>query len=235
MLEATQVSRRYGWRWALQGVDFALGRGQRVAILGANGSGKTTLLRVLAGLLRPTEGEVHFDGAPLSSSNRGRIGLLSHDPFLYPALTLKENLEYFGKLYHLSVDAIEKRKDHLTDILGLRERLNDPVRILSQGLRQRASMARAMLHEPDVLLLDEPFAGLDPGAAERLESTLVDLAGKERGEGRSLLLTTHDVSRALALSDEVAVLATGKVVIRRKTQEVSTEELTQAVEQGAGK
>ncbi len=234
MLAAVRLSRRYGWRWALEDVDLTLERGRRLAILGANGSGKTTLLRILAGLLRPTKGEVKLDGMPISASNRSRIGLLSHDPLLYPALTLRENLEYFGKLFHLPRDAINARIKSLAETLGLQTRVDDPVGVLSQGLRQRAAMARAMLHEPELFLLDEPFAGLDAGAVARLENTLRGLSGEGQSdsERRTLILTTHDVSRALALSDEVIVLANGKMVIRADSQEASSEELRRAVEEG---
>lgn len=236
MLEAIHLSRRYGWRWALEDVDLNLERGRRLAILGANGSGKTTLLRILAGLLRPTKGEVKLDGMPISASNRNRIGLLSHEALLYPALTLRENLEYFGKLFHLPRDIINARIEELAESLGLQTRVDDPVEVLSQGLRQRAAMARAMLHEPELFLLDEPFAGLDGGAAARLENTLRDLSGEGQGdaERRTLILTTHDVSRALALSDEVVVLANGKMVLRTDSQNASPEELRRAVEEGGG-
>lgn len=236
MLEAVRLSRRYGWRWALEDVDLTLKRGRRLAILGANGSGKTTLLRILAGLLRPTNGEVKLDGMPISAENRSRIGLLSHESLLYPALTLRENLEYFGKLFHLPHDAITARIKRLAETLGLQKRVDDPVGVLSQGLRQRAAMARAMLHEPELFLLDEPFAGLDAGAAARLENTLRGLSGEGQGgsERRTLILTTHDVSRALALSDEVVVLANGKMVIRAESREASADELRRAVEEGGG-
>jgi heme exporter protein A len=236
MLEAVHLSRRYGWRWALQDVDLSLARGRRLAILGANGSGKTTLLRILAGLLRPTEGKVQLDGAPISTSNRSRIGLLGHESLLYPALTLRENLEYFGKLFYLQRDVINARIERLSEILGLQKRVDDPIGVLSQGLLQRAAMARAMLHEPDLFLLDEPFAGLDAGAAARLENTLRGLSeeGQSGGGRRTLILTTHDVSRALSLSDEVIVLARGKVAIQAKVGETSSEELRRAVEAGGG-
>ncbi len=235
MLKAARLSRRYGWRWALQDVDLTLERGRRLAILGANGSGKTTLLRILAGLLRPTRGEVRLDGMPISASNRGRIGLLSHESLLYPALTLRENLEYFGKLFHLSPEVISARIERLSETLGLLKRVDEPVRMLSQGLLQRAALARAMLHEPELFLLDEPFAGLDAGAVERLENTLRGLSGGDGGEQGTLILTTHDVSRALALSDEVAVLAHGKMVVRVNTGAASVEQLRRAIEEGGEK
>ncbi len=231
ILEASGVSRRFGWRWALRGVDLAIARGRRMAVLGANGSGKTTLLKTLAGLLRPNEGEVRLGGEPMTTAARGRIGLLGHEPFLYPALTLRENLEFFAKLFRLPPGAVRERIGRVCGALDLTDRLDEPIRALSQGLCQRAALARAMLHEPEVYLLDEPFSGLDPGAAESLEGLLRNLPG---GGGRSVVLTTHDIGRALDLTDEVVVLARGEVVFRAASSEATLERVAEALG-GAGR
>lgn len=231
VLEASGVSRRFGWRWALRGVDLVIRQGRRVAVLGANGSGKTTLLKTLAGLLRPNEGEVRLGGEPMATATRGRIGLLGHEPFLYPALTLRENLEFFAKLFRLTPGAARERIGRVCGDLDLADRLDEPIGALSKGLCQRAALARAMLHEPEVVLLDEPFSGLDPGAAGSLEGLLRNISGDG---GRSVVLTTHDIGRALDLTDEVVVLARGEVVFRAATAETTLERVTEALG-GAGR
>ena len=209
MLEARGITRRYGRRWALAGVSLSVARGRRLALLGENGSGKTTLLKILARLLRPAGGEVFLDGKPLAQVRRDRVGFLAHAPYLYPALTLRENLNFFAKLFGMAPGPARERVGALARGLGLADRLDDPVRTLSQGLRQRGALARTLLHGPDVVLLDEPFAGLDPSAAERLERIMggLDVEGGER----MLIFSTHDPERALSLSDEVAVLTDGRV------------------------
>lgn len=232
ILRAAGVSRRYGWRWALRGVDISLEKGKRIALLGANGSGKTTLLRVLAGLLRPSEGEVVLDGDSVSTEDRARIGLLSHDPLLYPSLTLRENLDFFGKLYALPPSRVGERVSRFTEGLGIAERLDDQVQVLSQGLRQRAALARTMLHEPEFFLLDEPFAGLDPVAVAGVEAIIRDLsggAGFDDSAPRSLLLTEHDIPRALSLADEIVVLSGGKVSLRAAACDTSAEQISSAL------
>ncbi len=234
-LEAVGVSRRFGWRWALREVNFSLERGSRVALLGANGSGKTTLLRILSGLLRPNKGEVLISGNPVSTRDRARIGLLGHDPLMYPSLTLRENLEFFARLFCLPEEVVAGRCERFAEVLGISERLNEPINTLSQGLRQRAALARAMLHEPEFFLLDEPFAGLDQVAAAGLESILRDFSGEGRledGAPRSFLLTEHDIPRALSLSDNVVVLSKGEVVLRAPSCETSVEMVSAALGEG---
>lgn len=232
ILRAAGASRRYGWRWALRGVDISLEKGKRIALLGANGSGKTTLLRVLAGLLRPSEGEVVLDGDSVSTEDRARIGLLSHDSLLYPSLTLRENLDFFGKLYALAPARVGERVLRFTEALGIAERLDEQVQFLSQGLRQRAALARTMLHEPEFFLLDEPFAGLDPVAAAGVEAIIRDLpagAGFDDSAPRSLLLTEHDIPRALSLADEIVVLSGGEISLHSAARDTSEEQITSAL------
>jgi len=232
MLEAVGVSRRFGWRWALRRVDLALAQGQRVAIVGANGSGKTTFLRVFSGLLRVNEGDVQLGGRPISALNRSRVGFLTHNPFLYSALNLKENLEFFAKLFRLPAEVATEKTLYLAGLLGLEDHLNEPVQSLSQGLVQRAALARAMLHEPDFFLLDEPFTGLDLPAAEGLESTLRNFsagAGFRDGAPRSLLFTDHDIPRALGLADWMVVFSKGEVIFRALAMETSAGEVSRVM------
>ena len=228
MLEALGVSRRYGWRWALRDASLALAPGETLAVLGKNGSGKTTLLKTLAGLLRPTRGEVRVGGEPLSRGAKARIGLLSHEPMLYKGLTMRENLAYAARLFGVGRAEARERMNALADALGVSERLDEPARALSRGLAQRAALARALLHEPDVVLLDEPFSGLDPEAAGRLEGVARALCGRE---GRVVAFTTHDVSRAFGMADRIVVLAGGRLVHDAEAGDSGREEALSAFDE----
>ncbi len=188
------LERRYGERVALSGVTLTVPAGQTLAVFGANGAGKTTLLRVLAALLRPHAGSARVLGAALPGDAwrvRGRVGYLGHDPLLYRELTGRENLRYQAQLYGVDEERVEER----LAAVGLERRGDEPVRDLSRGMVQRLAAARATLHDPDLLLLDEPRANLDPAAAERLER----LIGRE--SGRTRVLITHDVEGGLAEAD----------------------------------
>jgi heme exporter protein A len=196
------LERRYGDRPALRGVSIAVGEGQTLAVFGANGAGKTTLLRVLATLLRPHAGSAVVLGASLPGEAwrvRGRLGFLGHEPLLYPDLTARENLLFHARLHGVGV----ARVDELLAAVGLSRRAGDVVRELSRGMVQRLAVARAVLHDPALLLLDEPRAGLDPRAAEELEPLI------GRASGRTRVLVTHDVERGLREADVVLGLRAG--------------------------
>jgi heme exporter protein A len=196
------LERRYGDRPALRGVSVTVGEGQTLAVFGANGAGKTTLLRVLATLLRPHAGSVSVLGAALPAEAwkvRGRVGFLGHEPLLYPDLTARENLLFHARLHGVA----HARVGELLAQVGLESRAGDPVRELSRGMVQRLAAARAVLHDPAVLLLDEPRAGLDPAAAEELEPLI------GRASGRTRVLVTHDVERGLREADVVLGLRAG--------------------------
>ena len=202
-LELEGLERRYGERVALSGVTVRLEPGRTLAVFGANGAGKTTLLRVLAGLLRPHGGTARVLGADLPGETwkvRGRIGYLGHDPLLYRELTGRENLSYQARLYGL---APERVGEALAEV-GLERRANEPVRDLSRGMVQRLAAARATLHDPQLLLLDEPRANLDPAAADRLEPLI------GRASGRARVLVTHDVGGGLAEADLAVGLRGGR-------------------------
>ena len=231
MLEALGVSRRYGWRWALKDLNLSVSPGETLALLGRNGSGKTTLLKTLAGLLRPTEGIVRLSGQPISRETKARIGLLSHEPMLYEGLTVRENLEYFAKLFGVERGEMLTRVDLLAGTLEMEERLDDPVRVLSQGLRQRAAFIRTLLHTPEVVLLDEPFSGLDTNAVGRLES-VVDLM-RNLGE-YIVVFTTHDVSKAFDMAGRIAVLAGGRLVYEEDVENSSEEDVSAAFDEYPG-
>lgn len=231
MLEALGISKRYGWRWALKNLTLAVSPGDTLALLGKNGSGKTTLLKTLAGLLRPTEGAVRLNGESFSREAKERIGLLSHEPMLYAGLTIRENLGYFAKLFAIENKEIPARVDALTEMLGITDRLDEPARILSQGLRQRAALARALLHDPEIVLLDEPFSGLDPDAAGRLDHVVRALC---EHHGRILVFTTHDLSKAIDLAGRIAVLAGGRLAYEGSADKSSEKEVLAAFEEPIG-
>jgi heme exporter protein A len=204
-IELDGLERRYGERVALAGVTARVDEGQTLAVLGGNGAGKTTLLRVLAGLLRPHGGAVRVLDADLPAERwklPGKVGYLGHDPLLYRDLTGRENLRYHARLHGVA----ERRVDVVLGQVGMERRADDPIRELSRGMVQRIAVARAVLHEPPLLLLDEPRANLDPAAAELLEPLI------GRASGRTRVLVSHDVAGALAEADMVLRLRRGRPV-----------------------
>lgn len=217
-LQATGITKRFGHRLVLKGINLSIAQGERVAVFGPNGAGKTTLLRILATLITPTTGEVTVGGIdpteePLEA--RRRIGIISHYPYLYDDLTARENLRFYARMY--DVPDREARIQQLAAWVGLGARLDDRVGTFSDGTRQRLAMARAVLHDPDVLMLDEPEAGLDQDALDLLVSLLKEPAS---GRQRSALVVTHHLDLGLALSDRVAILAGGRLVYQAPSAEL---------------
>jgi heme exporter protein A len=207
LLSARGLVRAFGALQVLRGVDLDVRPGELLAVVGPNGAGKTTLLRLLAGLMRPTGGEVRIHGQQLTRNSpepRRAIGLLSHHTFLYDDLTPSENLAFTAKLYGLA-DAAGATRRALEEV-GLTDRAHTPVRHLSRGLLQRAAIARALLHQPDILLLDEPFTGLDAPSADRFRAVLAS----QLARGRALVLVSHHLGEAWELATHVAVLAGGR-------------------------
>jgi heme exporter protein A len=202
MIELEAVERRFGERVALGGVSVRVEEGQTLVVLGPNGAGKTTLLRVLAGLLRPHAGEARVLGASLPGEAwklRGQVGLLAHEPLLYRDLTARENLRFHARLHSVA----EERVDAVLASVGMIDRADDPVAELSRGMVQRTAAARAVLHDPPLLLLDEPWAGLDPAAVELLEPVIGRATRKTR------VVVTHDVAGGLDESDVALGLKDG--------------------------
>ena len=202
-IELEDLGRAYGERTALAGVTLTLEPGRTLAVFGANGAGKTTLLRILATLLRPHAGRVRVLGSDLPEDGwavRGRIGLLAHDPLLYRELSARENLRFHARLHGVA----EARVGTLLEQVGLRARADEPVRTLSRGMAQRVAICRVALHEPELLLLDEPLANLDPGAAEAVEP----LIGRNAGPARVVI--SHDVEHGLEEADMVLGLRAGR-------------------------
>jgi heme exporter protein A len=210
-IELDGVGRAYGERAALAGVTLTVEAGQTLVVFGPNGAGKSTLLRVLATLLRPTAGTAKVFGSEIPREAwkvRGRIGLLGHEPLLYRELSARQNLRYHARLHQVPA----ARVDELLDAVGLARRADDPVSTYSRGMVQRAALARAVLHEPDLLLLDEPRANLDPAAAEALEPLL---------SGRTRVITSHDPTGGLAEADIALGLRDGRAALLAPASEVS--------------
>ena len=192
------LARDFGDRPALAGVDLSLGAGKTLAVLGPNGSGKTTLLRILAGLLRPTRGEAVVLGAPLPSETwrlRGRVGYLGHEPLLYRDLSPDENLMLAARLHGIDRERARRRIAELLERVGLSHRSRDRVAEFSAGMAQRVAACRAVLHDPELLLLDEPDSHLDPAARE----VVGELLGP--APGRTRVIVSHQRDRALAGAD----------------------------------
>jgi heme exporter protein A len=209
VLEAAGLVREFGALRAVDGVGFSLGEGALMTVFGPNGAGKTTLLRILAGGLRPSAGEVRLRGRALRSGDpewHRRIGVLSHQSFLYGHLTLEENLRFFGRLFGLR-DLDERVPARLRQV-GLLERAGSLARTLSRGMRQRLALARTLLHDPDFVLLDEPYTGLDAHAAAVLRGVLASL----KDGRRTVILVTHNITEGLEMADRVAIQVRGRFV-----------------------
>jgi heme exporter protein A len=207
-LEVCQLSKHFGRTVALQDINLAVNEGDTVALLGPNGAGKTTLMRVCATLFRPSHGSIHIFGrdARREGGNiRRRIGFLSHQTFLYPDLTAMENLVFYARLFRLDQPA--RRASSLLERMNLSGWAHTPVRALSRGAQQRCALARALLHEPDLLLLDEPFTGLDLAGVAILREILKGTTDS----GATLLMSTHDLPRAFELCRSAVVLQRGRI------------------------
>ena len=201
------LARAFGPVRALRDVSFTLAPGDALAVFGPNGAGKTTLLRLLAGLLRADAGEIHIHGAPLlrsSAEQRRRIGLISHASLCYDGLSAAENLEFFARLYRLP-DPRGAARQALADV-GLADRASTLAGTMSRGMVQRLAIARALLHQPDVVLLDEPFTGLDQSSAAALRDQLARL----KAERRTVVLVTHNLDEGLELASHVAIQVAGR-------------------------
>ena len=209
MITVKKLVKRFGPKTVLRGLDFQVGTGEFVALLGPNGAGKTTFLRILASLSRPLAGTVQVAGYNLpgqAAAVRQRLGVVSHLPLLYGDLTAEENLRFYGRMY--SVANLEHRLQTVLDLVGLLNRRRDLVRTFSRGMQQRLAIGRAVLHDPEVMLFDEPHTGLDQDACNMLDSVLQEVAAR----GRTVVMTSHDLARAADLASRFDVLSRGKIV-----------------------
>jgi heme exporter protein A len=229
-LEVEGLTRHYGEREALGDVSLSLAEGQTLVVFGPNGAGKTTLLRVLATLLRPHAGSVRVLGSTLPEEAwavRGRVGMLGHEPLLYRELTARENLRFHARLH--GVD--EERVQELLDALAMGARANEPLRTLSRGMVQRVAVARAVLHDPELLLLDEPHSNLDPAAIE-LVAPLIGAGGEDGSDAestrrRTRVICSHDPGGDIARADVVLGLRAGHQVLLRAAVDVDVDEIAE--------
>jgi heme exporter protein A len=224
MIEVRGLVKTFGPKLVLRGVDFDVAQGEFVALLGPNGAGKTTFLRILATLSRPRAGAVRIGSFALpgeAAAVRRRLGVVSHQPLLYGDLSAEENLHFFGRMYALANRA--ERVQAVLELVGLYPRRRDLVREFSRGMQQRLAIGRAVMHEPDVLLFDEPHTGLDQDARTMLDAVLQEIT---RG-GRTVVMTTHDLDRAAALADRIDILSRGKIEASVPSERMDVIELQQ--------
>jgi heme exporter protein A len=224
VIETRSLRKSFGLRPVLRGVDLEVAAGECLALIGPNGAGKTTLLRILATLSKPTGGLVRVAGLPLPAAAgevRRRLGVVAHHTLLYSDLSADENLQFYARMYALR--GARPRIAAVLEQVGLAARRNDLVRTFSRGMQQRLAIARALLHDPEVMMFDEPYTGLDPHAADMLDQVLAEA----RRAGRTTLLTTHDLARALGLADRVAILARGVIVFSAACRDLNPQTLAE--------
>jgi heme exporter protein A len=222
MITVRKLVKRFGPKVVLRGLDFDVEPGEFVALLGPNGAGKTTFLRILASLSRPVMGTVEIAGFLLPQQAavvRQRLGVVSHLPLLYGDLTAEENLRFYGRMYN--IPEMDNRIGEVLELVGLSARQRDLVRTFSRGMQQRLAIGRAVLHNPDVMLFDEPHTGLDQDACEMLDTVLKDVAAR----GRTVVMTSHDLARTADLASRFDVLSKGKIVASARRDELEQDQI----------
>ncbi|MCS6834836.1 MAG: heme ABC exporter ATP-binding protein CcmA [Anaerolineae bacterium] len=227
------LSKSYGYLPVLRKLNLSIARGQFLALLGPNGSGKSTLLRLIPGLTKPSSGTIQVGGWHIpqeAAAVRHQIGLVSHKSLLYDNLTARENLAFFGQLYGLRGAALDARVDHLLERVGLKKRADSLARTFSRGMSQRLSIARALLHDPHVLLFDEPHTGLDQDASAVLD----ELLRASHGEGHTIIMTTHDLPRAALLAERAIILSRGQIAYDAPTDPAHPQDLVAAFQRVTG-
>ncbi len=211
MIHVEGLVKSFGHTYALRSVDLEVAQGEFLTIIGPNGAGKTTFLRILATLLKPTSGLVRVNDLDLSPNDtefRRQIGFVSHQPLIYSNLTVEENLRFYSRIY--DVLSPEERVDALLELVGLDERRHSLAGTLSRGMQQRLSVARGIIHEPSILLLDEPYTGLDQQATRMLHGLLQAV----RPNARTVIMTTHNLEQGLELCDKLVMLSRGRIVFQ---------------------
>jgi heme exporter protein A len=222
VIRVRRLIKRFGLKTVLRGLDFNVEQGEFVALLGPNGAGKTTFLRILASLSRPSLGEVRVAGYQLpnhAAAVRRRLGVVSHLPLLYGDLTAEENLRFYGRMYGLA--DLESRVAEVLELVGLAPRRRDLVRTFSRGMQQRLAIGRAVLHDPEVMLFDEPHTGLDQDACAMLDAVLREVAAR----GRTVVMTSHDLARAADLASRFDVLSRGVIAASIQRSEIDPDDL----------
>ncbi|MCB9437795.1 MAG: heme ABC exporter ATP-binding protein CcmA [Anaerolineales bacterium] len=227
MIVIEKLTKIFGYYPVLRGIDLSIEKGQFLALLGPNGSGKTTLLRILTGLSKPSGGQITIGGWNIPdeiAAVRQQLGIVSHLTLLYDTLTAEENLMFFARLYNLPQETRAERVAAMLERVGLGKRAKDVVNTFSRGMQQRLAIARALIHDPAILLLDEPYTGLDQDASALLDQLLHDVAGVAEGQ-RTTIMTTHDLRRAHSLTSHVAILSRGKVGFYGETTAIPADDL----------
>ncbi|MBP9041243.1 MAG: heme ABC exporter ATP-binding protein CcmA [Anaerolineaceae bacterium] len=228
MLNASNLFKSFGSRRVLRGVNIKVDRGEIVALIGVNGAGKSTLLRILSTLTRPDGGRISLDGNSIREDPirvRQRIGVVLHSPMLYGSLTARENLQFFSRMFG-AADS-EKRISMILDAMNLSSRAEDLVRTYSRGMQQRLSIARALLHDPDYLLMDEPLTGLDDDSIEHLIQYLKHASQ----QGKAILFATHDLERACELATRADTLHRGVISDSLPIDDITPEKLRERYHQ----
>jgi heme exporter protein A len=224
MVHIEDVSKRFGTVWALRGLSLQLGRGRCLGLFGPNGAGKSTLFKILATLTRPSTGTVSIAGYDIvrqAENIRPLLGVLGHRTFLYGTLTAVENLWFYGRMF--GVQQLSRRIDEVLQSVGLETQAHRLVRTYSRGMQQRLAIARAILHHPTLLLLDEPYTSLDHYAITHLQQLLQQL----QAAGRTIMISTHDIARGLELCDDIAIQYRGKIVYQDVATNISVREFEQ--------
>ena len=222
VVDVRGIGKSFGNFHALRDLNLRVGRGEFLTIIGPNGAGKTTLLKILSTVMRPTSGEgnlVGFDLREGEENLRRNIGMLSHYTFLYDNLTAHENLKFYGQLYEIK--NIEKQIKRVIEKVGLEDRLHDTVRSFSRGMKQRLAIARSIIHDPSLLLLDEPYAGLDRWSEKRL----ADILKSFHNNKRTIIMATHNLSSFLELGSRVVVINSGRIVHEQQVRAMNIEQL----------
>jgi heme exporter protein A len=222
MITVRKLVKRFGLKTVLRGMDFSVESGEFVALLGPNGAGKTTFLRILSSLSRPSLGSVIIAGHSLpgqASAVRRRLGVVSHLPLLYGDLTAEENLQFYSRMY--AIPNANKRMGEVLELVGLTARRHDLVRTFSRGMQQRLAIGRAVLHDPEVMLFDEPHTGLDQDACQMLDGVLREVAAR----GRTVVMTSHDLARVADLASRFDVLSRGIITASIQRSQIEPNEL----------
>ena len=222
MIIVKKLVKRFGLKTILRGLDFSVESGEFVALLGPNGAGKTTFLRILATLSRPSMGLVKVAGHHLpheAAHVRAKLGVVSHMPLLYPDLTAEENLRFYAQMY--GITNYQSRITEVLGLVGLENRRKDLVRTFSRGVQQRLAIGRAVIHDPEVMLFDEPYTGLDQDASEMLDDVLRSVAA----EGRTVVMTSHDLARAEDLATRFDILSRGVITASATHKELQNSNL----------
>jgi len=222
MITVRKLVKRFGLKTVLRGMDFSVEQGEFVALLGPNGAGKTTFLRILSSLSRPTLGYVNIAGYSLpnqASAVRRRLGVVSHLPLLYGDLTAEENLQFYARMYN--IQNAGKRISDVLEMVGLVSRRRDLVRTYSRGMQQRLAIGRAVLHDPEVMLFDEPHTGLDQDASQMLDTVLREVAAR----GRTVVMTSHDLARVADLASRFDILSRGGIAASIQRTQINPNDL----------